>query len=768
MRKRIVMTVYLAARKDARPLTALEGALYMATVHGLPVFRVNPNGKDPYRSGVHEATRDLERIKDWFAATPDLNYGVALPGHLVLDVDTKEPGAVGFENLLLLQDECRLPRTLRVRSASGGFHLFFAGHECSQADVQHPKFELRKCHKTGRLLSDINVRSTASGYVVGPGSVIDGRRYEVIDPAPIAPCPESLTPFLGTKAEKPSEPQAWLCEPDDPTNVAVAVLWLQARAPAVEKCGGDAWTLATATGLKDRGISEELAYELMLEHWNPRCLPEWDPEDLRTKVRNAYAYMTELAPGAKAVTVEFDVLPDPNPLVLDPRDPMPSARKLIARDYTRDGLPTLLHRADDFFSWTGTHYARTDSGSITAAVWRFLEEAKRRDKGETEVPFQPTTARVSDVCNALKAICNVDGRLEPPAWLAGHDHERPPANELLPCRNGLLHLPTRKLYALTPAFFGLNALPYNYEPSTAAPKKWLRFLHSLWPDDPEAVVCLQQWFGLMLSGDTRHHKMLLIVGPPRSGKGTIGRVLTAMLGPENVAGPTLSSLAGPFGLEPLLGKMLAIVSDARIGGKADRNVIAERLLAVSGEDTLTVDRKHRAAWHGRLSTRFMLLTNELPQIFDASGALASRFIVLTMTESFLGKEDKGLTGRLLAELPAILNWSLAGLDDLQKRGRLLQPDSSDDAIRELADLASPISAFVRERCVVGPRETIECDALFQAWLEWAMESGHGAGTKATFGKNLKAAFPAVKRTQPRDGDNRVPHYAGIGLRDPLP
>jgi len=34
---------------------------------------------------------------------------------------------------------------------------------------------------------------------------------------------------------------------------------------------------------------------------------------------------------------------------------------------------------------------------------------------------------------------------------------------------------------------------------------------------------LQDWFGYTLSPDTSQQKMLMIVGPTRSGKGTIGR-----------------------------------------------------------------------------------------------------------------------------------------------------------------------------------------------------------------------------------------------------
>ena len=57
-------------------------------------------------------------------------------------------------------------------------------------------------------------------------------------------------------------------------------------------------------------------------------------------------------------------------------------------------------------------------------------------------------------------------------------------------------------------------------------------------------------------------------------------------------------------------------------------IAVERLLSISGEDTLTIDRKYRDPWTGRLPTRFMILTNELPRFTDSSGALASRFVDL--------------------------------------------------------------------------------------------------------------------------------------------
>jgi putative DNA primase/helicase len=87
--------------------------------------------------------------------------------------------------------------------------------------------------------------------------------------------------------------------------------------------------------------------------------------------------------------------------------------------------------------------------------------------------------------------------------------------------------------------------------------------------------------------------MFLLVGPKRSGKGTIGRVLTGLLGRHNVAAPTLSGMTADFGLAPLIDKPLALASDARLSDKRDSSIVVERLLSISGEDTLTINRKYR-------------------------------------------------------------------------------------------------------------------------------------------------------------------------------
>lgn len=497
---------------------------------------------------------------------------------------------------------------------------------------------------------------------------------------------------------------------------------------------------------------------------------------------------------AKAAGVDDRSAPDdrPNEAIDDPHR---LARLYVEQHGTRDGTQTLWNWQDTWHRWDGAAYRVFAGPEIKAGINRLakvefdaenLEAIERynakkaageidaeKDKGPPKCR-KVTAALVTNVAHALASECLLPGDVEQPTWL---DIDAPfPADEILATASGLLHLPSLAvgnpcLLPPTPAYFSGNALPYGFDPAAQYPE-WLRFLGSLWPDDPESTATLQEWFGYCLTGDTRQHKLLMLIGPPRSGKGTIARVLRGVIGEQNLASPTLASLAGPFGLWPLLGKLVALVADARLSGRTDAIAVVERLLSISGEDPQDVARKGMPTLAGiRLPARFVVMTNELPSMRDASGALTTRVILLRLTRNFRGREDKTLGNRLLQELPGILNWSIHGWQRLNDRGHFLQPESGQELIDDLADLASPIAAFVGDRCILGPEFEATVDDLFSNWRDWCKTHGRDhPGTRETFAKDLRAAYPQISKTRRRvatsfSGDKREAFYRGIGLND---
>ena len=450
------------------------------------------------------------------------------------------------------------------------------------------------------------------------------------------------------------------------------------------------------------------------------------------------------------------------PMILDPAAPLDCARAYLDRKHTLDGKRTLLHHRGDFFIWAGTDYRNTPEGEIRCDLWGFLDGGLQRKKiggKEIIIPFKPNKVRIGDTFDALRAAANVPATIESPAFLDELDRD---AGDYLALKNCILNVETREVTTHTPRFFNLGAADYDFDPTAMAPT-WERFLASLFDDDLESCDTLEEILGLFLVRETKYQKIPLIVGPRRAGKGVVGRLIPKLIGRRRVATPTITSLGEPFGLQQLIGKTVAVIGDVRL--KADAEEVAERLLAISGEDGITVQRKFKEALDGGLPIRFLLLSNEIPYLNDPSGALSSRFIILQLTESFLGKEDPDLEKNLELELPGILNRCLVGLQRLRHRGRFLQPSKGIAAIEALEALASPHKVFVDEMCEWKVGAEVGCDALYSAWRQWCQNNGREhAGTKQRFARDLRTACSNLGKPVRRGTDERVRVYLGLKLR----
>jgi putative DNA primase/helicase len=328
-----------------------------------------------------------------------------------------------------------------------------------------------------------------------------------------------------------------------------------------------------------------------------------------------------------------------------------------------DGKPTFWFWRGEWFQWADSHYQSVSLESIQREVLGLL-------KAKESIAISANVIRgIVDLMRLLQ-LCPAN---EDPSWLQRDG--RPDPGLIFPVKNGLLHLPENRkpeLLAHTPSYWSLSSAGYSYS-RIASCDKWIAFLGQLWNGDFEARGILQEWFGYCLLRDTAQQKIVTILGPPRSGKSTIARVLTELLGRSNVANPSIRSLSGQFGLWGLINKSLAIVPDATLSKACP--ALEELLKSISGEDAMDVHRKGMAPLTGiRLPTRLMLLANELPAFHDPSGALRQRMIILRTERSFYGKEDIHLTNRLIEELPGILNWAIEGLARLWRRGHF--PDKA--------------------------------------------------------------------------------------------
>lgn len=283
----------------ANPL--LTAALAYAE-RGWPVFPCTVEKTPLTKGSMADATTDPAVIKGWWEKWPRANIGFE-PGScnmMVLDLD---PGSDIKELDRLVGG---LPETLlRARTPRGGQHLFYAIGEDETVPL-HTAMDGGRNNKFGE---HVDVRSFHSYVCLSPSVTKDGTYVWEGDGKPHYRTDEMYR-IAHVATEKSKDRDNWIVEPDLPENVTAAIEWLKTSAkPAVKGHGGNKCAYATGAYMKSLAISEPMAFELMWDHWAPRCTPAWySDESLEKCIEHAYEYNTSppgnLTPHYKAAKLQ--------------------------------------------------------------------------------------------------------------------------------------------------------------------------------------------------------------------------------------------------------------------------------------------------------------------------------------------------------------------------------------------------------------------------------------------------------------------------------
>jgi phage/plasmid-associated DNA primase len=227
-------------------------------------------------------------------------------------------------------------------------------------------------------------------------------------------------------------------------------------------------------------------------------------------------------------------------------------------------------------------------------------------------------------------------------------------------RNDLYDLTQGTLGQHTPTHFSTVQLPMHYDPDARCPGI-LAWLKETTQGDDAIIQVLRAYLKAIVQGDTQIQRILELIGPGGSGKGTYLRLAQALVGLENTMVTELKHLeTSRFELAGIRWKRLICVTDAdRYGGPISN------LKAITGGDMLRMEEKFIQGRQDRTADGLVLIAaNEEIQSSDYTSGLGRRRLTIYFTHvpavprDLLSIHGRTFHGAFVPELPGLLNWGL--------------------------------------------------------------------------------------------------------------
>ena len=253
-------------------------------------------------------TADKVPIKDlkWKQAVVDTapnmmkypygQFGVRLKADdLVIDLDPRNMKGrqVWSEIKQQVSMAAELEKTATiVRTGKGGLHIYLR---------KPPTFNIRKSLKE---FPGVDFLSKGA-YVIGAGSLVDAKTYTFLTPPfAVVDAPDGLLKLIKRQVVDLGEVNHKGFS-DAQDNIDRYEDYLNKLAPiAIEGENGDKTTFIVACRGRDYNLSMQKTFELMAQHYNPKCKPMWEERELQRKVSNAYNY-NEAPAGTRDPQVVF-------------------------------------------------------------------------------------------------------------------------------------------------------------------------------------------------------------------------------------------------------------------------------------------------------------------------------------------------------------------------------------------------------------------------------------------------------------------------------
>lgn len=259
---------------------------------------------------------------------------------------------------------------------------------------------------------------------------------------------------------------------------------------------------------------------------------------------------------------------------------------------------------------------------------------------------------------------------------------------------------------------------------------------------------LLRWFGYMLTGDVREEAFMFLYGPGGSGKSTLIKCVTEIMGEYAVS---ISMDAFTESKHPrhsqeiakLAGMRLVYASETDEGRRWNEALIK----ALTGRDKITAHKMRMDDFEFDPTFKLLLFGNSIPHLKSVGEEIRRRIHLIEYAGSLTETErDSTLKDRLKAEYPAILHTLIQGcVDWLDCRG-LGKPESVSASVDTYLAGEDSIAQFLAD-CTEPKTGYLELSgSIWRRFKKWATDANEYVGSQKRFVVALKQRGFDTKKT----------------------
>ena len=649
----------------------LDAALLYASL-GWRVFPLMPKSKDPATPhGFHDATTDVDKIKQWWAVDSRYNVGIATgEGLCVIDVDDKPDKHVVLGSDMLRDwelDHGDISETICAKTGTGGMHYYF--------DVGNVK--IQSC-QSDTIFIDLRCDG---GYIVAPPSIHPdtGMRYEWDI------SPEDMQPTKASDVDK------------------ACIQWVYNNRRGADKDGKRDKVKLPTKRVKDGEGRNNFLYE---QGCSARGKGS-DDETIAAWLSTLNAMKCDPPLGqAELDKIINSVCSLPVGMSDEAKEQQQKKSVGRPRKFEHNAIAKRLI----------SEYGACLIDGETPAI---------RIDGRYKIGWDAFDSVIIDIADD----CTVNNRREVKSYIqAKAENKRQSSPYLIAFNNGVLDVRTLEFRDWLPDDIIPNVIPHDWNPGAKADV----LDNVLWKmacGDMATYLNLSEFIGVCMVRSAKLCPFFpVLIGVGSNGKSTYIELLKNVIGDENISGLQPKEIAARFMGSHIVGKTANLGDDIASGYLDDRDCAVIKSIATG--DLMFTDVKGGKGFHYQPYCTMVFSCNQFPRLADTTPGFMRRLFPIEFNAVFSASDADydPMIGEKLREETVLEYACVIGVEGLRRvlDQNMPTPNELSEAMKgEIAREGNTAMQWFNDEGVTSDYlRGMTKEEAYEKYLNWCERNGY--------------------------------------------